>query len=143
MNKIDSYLKVDSERIISKKRNIGKLQEIGLYPKKFDFPLLLQLELTKKCNVYCKHCYNNSGRGSVDADAMTPEHWKDFCRYVVSKGGVFECVISGGEPLLLGENLFEIMDILHDDGSYFLLITNGFLLTQSVVNRLGKYRYIF
>ena len=72
---------------------------------------------------------------------MTPERWKDFCRYVVSVGGIFECIISGGEPLLLGNDLFEIMDILHDDGSCFLLITNGYLLTHNIVEHLQKYHY--
>ncbi len=74
-------------------------------------------------------------------DAMTPEKWKDFCHYIVNKGGIFECIISGGEPLLLGNDLFDIMDILHNDGTYFLLITNGFLLTEEKVKRLAKYRY--
>ena len=42
---------------------------------------------------------------------------------------------------MLGDSLFEIMDILHDDGTCFLLITNGFLLDKDKVKRLSKYRY--
>ena len=45
------------------------------------------------------------------------------------------------EPLLLGNDLFDIMDILHEDGTYFLLITNGFLLTEEKVKKLAKYHY--
>lgn len=141
MNKIEKYYKFDYSQIEVKRVNIKKLQSIGLYPKSFDLPLLLQFELTHRCNVFCKHCYNNSGINNNLEDAMTPEKWKEFCRYIVSKGGIFECVISGGEPLLLGNDLFDIMDILHDDGTYFLLITNGFLLTDEKVKRLAKYRY--
>ena len=33
------------------------------------------------------------------------------------------------------------MDILHEDGTYFLLITNGFLLTEEKVKKLAKYHY--
>ncbi|WP_294471321.1 radical SAM/SPASM domain-containing protein [uncultured Ruminococcus sp.] len=141
MQKVESYYELDKARISAQKRNINKLQSAGLYPDRFDLPLLLQFELTRKCNVFCKHCYNNSGRDNSVADAMTPEKWKNLCKYLVEHGGIFECILSGGEPLLLGNDLFDIMDILHDDGTYFLLITNGFLLTREIVDRLIKYRY--
>ena len=141
MQKVESYYELDKARISTQKRNINKLQSAGLYPDRFDLPLLLQFELTRKCNVFCKHCYNNSGRDNSVTDAMTPEKWKNLCKYLVEHGGIFECILSGGEPLLLGNDLFDIMDILHDDGTYFLLITNGFLLTREIVDRLIKYRY--
>lgn len=141
MNITEKYYNFDCASVKSQKANIKKLQSAGLYPESFDLPLLLQFELTHKCNVFCKHCYNNSGRNNTTADAMTPEKWKEFCRYIVSNGGIFECVISGGEPLLLGDDLFDIMDILHDDGTHFLLITNGFLLSEEKIRKLTKYRY--
>lgn len=141
MSTIENLYKFDYSRIKSQRANVKKMQSIGLYPKKFDMPILLQFELTHKCNVFCKHCYNNSGTHNTCKDAMTPEKWKQFCHYIVEKGGIFECIISGGEPLLLGNDLFDIMDILHEDGTYFLLITNGFLLTEEKVKKLAKYHY--
>ena len=112
-----------------------------LYPEKFTMPLTLQFELTSRCNVHCKHCYNVSGENSSPPDAMTPQRWKNFARYIVRNGGIFQCVISGGEPLLLGDDLFEVMDILHDDGTSFLVISNGLLMTQEKAKRFSKYRY--
>lgn len=122
--------------------NIRKLQEQGLYPKEFDFPLTMQLELTENCNLKCKHCYNASGI-TAHKDAMTPEKWIDFSHYLVGKGGIFQCIMSGGEPLLLGSKLFDIMDVLHDDGTSFVLITNGYLLDSHTVQRLGRYRFMW
>lgn len=59
-----------------------------------------------------------------DMDKMIRELYnnllKEFSKYIVKNGGVFECLLSGGEPLLLGDKLFEIMNILHNDGRYFL-----------------------
>ena len=72
---------------------------------------------------------------------MTAEKWVAFAKYLVNQGGIFECILSGGEPLLLGERIFEIMDILHDDGTCFMLLTNGYLLTEKVVRNLKKYHY--
>lgn len=131
----------DRKNAMDEANQIKLLQENNLYPKHFDMPLTLQFELTTHCNVFCKHCYNNSGLHNEYKDLMTPEKWKEFAKYLVSKGGIFQCVISGGEPLLLGNNLFDIMDILHDDGTHFLVISNGFLMTREKVKRFAKYRY--
>lgn len=139
------YVKIakakDTKAIADEKKQIERLQAAELYPRNFDFPLTLQFELTTHCNLFCKHCYNNSGIANTCPDCMTPEKWKDFARDLVSKGGIFQCIISGGEPLLLGDDVFDIMDILHDDGTTFLVISNAFLLTQEKVHRFAKYRY--
>jgi MoaA/NifB/PqqE/SkfB family radical SAM enzyme len=111
----------------------------GMYPSHFTMPLSLQFELTGQCNLKCRHCYNRSGE--LPLDAMTAERWKKLSKELAAHGGIFECIISGGEPFLLGEDLFAIMDILHDDGAIFLVITNGFLITEKIVRRLQKYRY--
>lgn len=117
------------------------LEKAGLYSKTQTFPLAsLQLELTSCCNAACKHCYNNSGNNN-QIDAMTPQKWIDFAKYIVNRGGVFECLISGGEPFLLGEKLFQLMDIFHEDGTLFLLQTNGSLINEELARRLKKYRY--
>lgn len=139
------YVKIahakDNRFIENEKKHIEQLQSLGLYPEKYLFPLTLQYELTTHCNVRCKHCYNNSGITNDSNDRMTPEEWKRFSKFIVSKGGIFQCVISGGEPLLLGDDLFEIMDILHNDGTSFLVISNGFLLSEDKVKRFGKYHF--
>jgi MoaA/NifB/PqqE/SkfB family radical SAM enzyme len=111
----------------------------GIYPAFFSMPLSLQFELTGQCNLKCRHCYNRSG--DLPADMMTVDRWKELSKEVVREGGIFECVISGGEPLLIGKDLFDIMDILHNDGTVFMLISNGFLMTQDIVSKLKKYRY--
>lgn len=104
------------------------------------FPLSsLHFELTSKCNAFCKHCYNDSN--NIISDRMTPDNWIDFAKYIVDHGGVFENLLSGGEPLLFGSKLLDIMDIFNDDGTIFYLMTNGFLMTPELANRLSKYRY--
>lgn len=139
------YVKIcharDNKFMNQEKEQIELLQNNSLYPIKYNFPLTLQFELTTHCNVRCKHCYNNSGISNNTRDRMGIQEWKNFSKYVVSKGGIFQCVISGGEPLLLGDELFNIMDILHDDGTSFLVSSNSYLLTQEKVKRFAKYRF--
>jgi MoaA/NifB/PqqE/SkfB family radical SAM enzyme len=111
----------------------------GMYPAVFSMPLSLQFELTGKCNCRCSHCYNRSG--DLSDDSMTSQRWRELSTEIVEYGGIFECIISGGEPLLLKDDLFDIMDILHNDGTVFMLITNALLLTNDMVKKLKKYRY--
>ena len=121
-------------------KNTKQRQELGLYPKTFNFPIGLQFELTSKCNLYCNHCYNNSGEKG-NKDDMTIQDWKNLVNTLIKNGGLFQCIISGGEPLMLGDNLFEIMNPLHDDGTGFVLITNGMLVNKNIVKKLKKYNF--
>ena len=133
---------IDAKNLQTIRHNLSELQRIGAYPEKFDYPITLQFELTGKCNLACKHCYNRSG----DDDRitlMTPEKWCELSNQIVLDGGIFQCIISGGEPLLLGDSLFDIMDILHNDGTSFVVISNGLLLTKEKVRRFSKYRFFW
>lgn len=133
---------IDKKNLEVMRHNLNELQKIGAYPERFLYPITLQFELTGACNLLCKHCYNRSG----DADRetlMTPEKWVELSKQIVKDGGIFQCILSGGEPLLLGDRLFDIMDILHDDGTSFVVITNALLLTKEKVSRFTKYRYFW
>ena len=141
-NYIKKYRTLDERSLQVIKTNIIALQQAGAYPKKFNYPITLQFELTAQCNLACKHCYNRSG--DIDRQTlMTPDKWIELSHQIVKDGGIFQCIISGGEPLLLGNQLFDIMDILHDDGTSFVVITNSLLLTKDKVRRFMKYRYFW
>lgn len=115
-------------------------QKSGLHPRYFQMPIGVQFELTSYCNLYCKHCYNSSGDNN-SKDAMNIGEWKKVVNNIIDNGGIFQCIISGGEPLTLGHKLYEIMDPLHDDGASFILITNGMLVKPNTVKKLKKYNY--
>lgn len=116
-----------------------KLVSEGLYPQKFSKPISLQLELTSRCNLRCKHCYNRSGEKNIDR--MTGAKWVQFCKTLVDGGGILQATISGGEPLLLGTELWKIMDILHEDGTVFNLISNGLIFDDTAIKAIQKYRF--
>lgn len=140
MDITERYLQRDKKSIAIIVKERQELIKKGCYPKSYRLPVTLQLELTSKCNLHCKHCYNRSGY-KKESDLVTPEKWVSFCRSLVSKGGILQATISGGEPLLLGNHLWEIMDILHDDGTVFNLISNGYLMDKNIIYKLLKYRF--
>ena len=78
----------------------------GILPKECRNPVSLQFELTHKCNQRCLHCYNQSGMEANAKCDLSVERWKELAREA-GELGVFECTISGGEPLLLGDSLFD------------------------------------
>ena len=141
---VKMFESIDNKRAEDEKRNIENLQKKGMYPNQFSFPITLQFELTGSCNLKCKHCYNRSGdKDNIKKTLMTADKWKSLAREVVDNGGIFQCIISGGEPLLLGDDLFDIMDILHDDGTSFVVITNGMLLNKDIAKKFMKYRFFW
>ncbi len=115
--------------------------EQGEIPETCTFPIALQFELMAECNLKCLHCYNRSG--DVDlATKMKLDDWLSLSHHIVANGGIFQCILSGGEPLLFGKKrLPQIMDILHSDGTGFVIITNGYLLDQEWIDIIKDYRY--
>lgn len=108
---------------------ISAKQEAKLIPYTYDNPLGIQLELTSKCNQHCLHCYNQSGSNECTDSELTIKEWKQIAKELADMG-VFQCVISGGEPTVLGDSVFEIMDILHQHGVIFVFISNGMLINE-------------
>lgn len=118
---------------------IKKNVKAGYYPETLSLPIGIQFELTSQCNLHCRHCYNSSSNDRLSEMTMTD--WKKVSRDLISHGGIFQCILSGGEPLLMGPELLELMDPLADDGTGFVIITNGFLVNQQWVDKLKKFDY--
>ena len=104
------------------------------YLSEATFPTALQFELTGACNLKCKQCYNDSGKKYT---CMTAKHWTDFSTKVAND--LFSVTLSGGEPLLLGDQLFSLMDIFESNHTWINLISNGFFLDRETAKRLARY----
>lgn len=134
------HIRREKTNLRKRLETIQSLQAAGQYPQSFQMPIGIQFELTGKCNLHCKHCYNRSGDSDVQT-LMTPDDWITLSKHLVENGGIFQCILSGGEPLLMGDSLIEIMDILHEDKTGFLLISNGLLMNDAWIKKLKKYSF--
>lgn len=120
---------------------VNAKQEAKLIPTRYENTIGMQFELLYRCNQKCIHCYNQSGlENNNNTTGLSLEEWKDIAREA-GEMGIFQCIMSGGEPLLMGDGLFEIMDILHEYGVTFIVISNGMLLNEHNINKFAKYRY--
>ena len=104
----------------------------------FPAPLLVNLEITKRCNLKCIHC---------DVRKM-PETYQDIIKKELSTSEIKDIVnslkslgtkyisISGGEPFLR-KDIFEIIEYIKDREMGLHISSNGALITEEVAKRIN------
>lgn len=99
-------------------------------------PMSVAWDITNRCNLKCKHCFNQSGDDTVHnfAAELTQEELLNVAQQIVRLEPE-QCCICGGEPLL-NKNVFEIIKILSDGGILVNMVSNGLLLTAEVALKL-------
>jgi MoaA/NifB/PqqE/SkfB family radical SAM enzyme len=98
-------------------------------------PTKLYLVLTRRCNLGCLHCSNDSG--SQRSEQMDYSLVKDILAQA-RRIGVFEIALNGGEPTC-HPDFFRIVDCAKRMGFPLYLNTNG-IYSQDVLNRLAHSR---
>lgn len=96
-------------------------------------PLDLSWEVTKRCNLYCHHCYNESSTKNYEPSL-------EQIRSVVnelSSNRLRSIVISGGEPLMR-QDLQTIIGWIRPLTLNLALATNGTLIEEQNVAWLGE-----
>lgn len=105
--------------------------------KKTKAPIIMQHELTSRCNNNCGFCYNPERCLSV----FTPRETDKQKNVLVAKNsiekGIMAVCLTGGEPLLMGEHFFEIMKLYKQTGCYVSINSNGRLINKEVAKRLA------
>lgn len=99
----------------------------------------VSLEITRTCNLSCRHCYSDSGADLPDE--LTREEVKTLLDQLADMA-CLSVTFTGGEALL-HPHLFELMEYARKKPMTVLLFTNGTLLTPAVVQKLkeiGVYR---
>ena len=92
-------------------------------------------EVTHKCNLSCKHCYSNSGKKRYDE--LTMGEMRKLIDELANIG-VFNIVLSGGEPLL-HPRIFDIIECIRSKPMSCIVFTNGTLITEEVVQKFKEY----
>jgi radical SAM protein with 4Fe4S-binding SPASM domain len=107
-------------------------------------PLNVTLELTLKCNIRCRHCYNfdrdeRQNRGCDDAKPeLTLPEILELLADVRAAGCLF-LGLTGGE-VLTSPHLFPVLDRARDLNLAVQLLTNATLLRPGVAGQLAGYR---
>lgn len=99
-------------------------------------PFSVAFTVTRKCNYLCRHCYNNSG-ASVNEE-MTDEELINVAHQIADLHPTDVC-LCGGEPLIRGDIIYDIIDILIKDVGSVSIVSNGFLIDLDTAKRLKEH----
>lgn len=100
----------------------------------YSFADIIFLELTRKCNLRCKHCLNNSGVPL--SNELQLDEFKKIIKHLADHG-TQDIRFTGGEPLMF-EGIFELIKLASDNGLYTSIGTNGTLITKKVAKKLKE-----
>ncbi|MFH1327356.1 MAG: radical SAM protein [Candidatus Bathyarchaeota archaeon] len=98
-------------------------------------PLLVVWNFTNRCNLKCRHCYQDAGTSQLTDELTTSEALKVV--EDLAESDVCAISFSGGEPLAR-KDFFEVAGRAHDLGMYVSVATNGTLITKDVAKKLAK-----
>jgi radical SAM protein with 4Fe4S-binding SPASM domain len=91
--------------------------------------------ITRKCNLKCVHCYNDSGPDKSCNELSTSQAktvLDDLAQF-----GVPSVLFSGGEPLMRPD-LFELIEYAAGQGLRTVISTNGTLITADIADKIKK-----
>ena len=90
----------------------------------------LELHLTDRCNLHCRHCYLGAGKG---AELELSDIFRTMDEFDTMYG--LRLLVSGGEPML-HKRFWYINERVRDYGFRSVLLTNGTLITKDAASRL-------
>lgn len=92
-------------------------------------PLILQVQVTKRCNLSCFYCYRDA-ENIKDKDDMTLQTFKCLIDQA-SQLGTRWVRLLGGEPLIRND-IGQMVDYVKSKGMLCEMNTNGYFLTQRI-----------
>ena len=127
------WISDEEEKILDPKRGIRQFipEEMELRDWGFYSPINLEIELTKKCNQRCIHCWNESGKNTF----LSNKRLEKIIREFRSFGGQ-KIKLTGGEPLQYPD-FFEFLDYSKSSGVKNIeLTTNGAMIDGDNISDL-------
>ena len=102
-------------------------------------PLEVSIEVTRRCPLECKHCYNNLPMGDLAArnrELSKEEHFQLLDQLV--EVGAFWLLYSGGE-IFARKDFLEIYTYAKQKGFLITLFTNGILINERIADYLLEF----
>ena len=99
-------------------------------------PFHAEIEITKRCPLKCKHCYNNSGDSKMDE--LTSEEIIQIMQDL-KKSGVIKVAITGGEPTIK-KGFIDICKFAANSFLAVAVMSNRYLINEELVNQLIEYK---
>ncbi len=92
--------------------------------------------ITRQCNLSCRHCYLDSGPDRAGPDELSTEEGFALIDDLAGMG-VPLLIITGGEPLVR-KDIWDLLPYARDRGIAIALSSNGTLITKDTAARLKQ-----
>ena len=102
---------------------------------KENLPRIIAWEITRCCNLECKHCRASAKNGPYENE-LTTQECKSLVNEIVELSNPI-LILTGGEPLLR-EDIFEIAKYANEKGLRVVMAPNGTLVTPEVVKNMKE-----
>lgn len=91
----------------------------------------LTFNLTWYCPIHCEYCYRARINDNSDMRILSEDALRRECQKA-KQIGITQYRFSGGEPLSIGDKLFEYADIVYEvTGHKPVVLTSGYLITNN------------
>lgn len=102
-------------------------------------PVSGDIEITRRCNFDCVHCYlgGSKHRPEISARELTTAQWTSIIDEIADAGCLF-CLFTGGEPLLR-KDFAALYVHARKRGLIVTVFTNGSLIDESIIELFRKY----
>lgn len=114
---------------------IGRLRDCGAYPLRATGVDILQMNITRRCNLACKHCHIEAG---PNRNETMPHEILTQCVNAARHGGITTIDITGGAPELHPE-LEWLIGEMSSLGKRLLLRSNLVILLEPKYRRLMEF----
>jgi len=103
---------------------------------KMKYPFFLQVHVTERCNLRCKHCYSDQWSQDMSWELFVKliNDFKKLIKILNCRGTVY---LTGGEPLLW-PHIFDAIKLLRKKKLVPRVLTNGTLIDEKVARKLKK-----
>jgi radical SAM protein with 4Fe4S-binding SPASM domain len=102
-------------------------------------PLEVSLEVTRRCPLVCRHCYNNLAAGDLAArnQELTKQEYFSILDELAEMGVIW-LLFTGGE-IFVRKDFLEIYSYANRKGFLITLFTNGTLINQQCADYLRQF----
>ncbi len=103
-------------------------------------PVSGSIELTRRCNMRCTHCYNNLATGHQEAQRGELTY-EEHCRILdeITDAGCLWLLYTGGE-IFARPDFLDIYTYAKQKGLLLTLFTNGTLINATIADYLAEWR---